>query len=424
MRRCLALIMLFFYIYPILFIGMPVSTRLLYSFFAIIFVLYGVACKKSSLAREYLLILSVLFSIFSLSCLSIFINGTSDFEFIKYPISIIAILFSAYALIRIFGMMDVSYDFNSIAKLFVSVVFIQSVIAVLMFIIPSFYDLMTSIQVISIDEVEKMSSLSEMRIIGFGSQYFGAGIINGLALIILAYLIRIGEYDSTILKASILFLLIFAVGIGMARTTFIGFGIAILLLLPFSGLSKLNLTLVKRNIMLLLSVSVLILLAFMSVYVFFPTVISSVTPLFNFALEMFLNYFESGSLTTESTSQLATMYVWPENMYTYFIGDGLYSADNGLYYMDTDVGYLRLLFYFGVLGIILFLSLQYSLLSFSVQKIKGGNLLFFCIFIYLIALNFKGFADLASILALFFTAKIFTDKSQCNHFSRCRIVRN
>ncbi|WP_429158082.1 hypothetical protein [Aeromonas media] len=340
--------------------------------------------------------------------MSILINGTSDFEFIKYPVSIIAILFGAYALIRIFEIMDIPCDFNYIAKLFIGVVFIQSVVALLMFIIPSFYELMTSIQVISIDEAGKMSSLSEMRIIGFGSQYFGAGITNGLALIILAYLIRVGEYDSTMLKASAMFLFIFAVGIGMARTTFIGFGIALLLLLPCSGLLKFNLALVKRNVMLLLSVSAIMLLAVIFVYVLFPKIIVSIAPIFNFALEMFLNYFESGSLTTESTSQLATMYIFPTNIYTYLIGDGLYTAEDGLYYMGTDVGYLRILFYFGVFGVILFLSLQYSLLSVSMRRIKDGNVLFAFLLLYLMILNFKGFADLAPVLALFFTVSIFT----------------
>lgn len=408
MRKCLALFMLFFYIYPILFVGIPVSTRLLYSFFAIVLILYGFVCKSSSLANEYLPVLSLLLLIFSLSFLSILINGTSDFEFIKYPVSIIAILFSAYALIRIFYIMDIPCDFNYIAKLFIGVVFIQSVVALLMFIIPSFYEFMTSIQVISIDEAGKMSSLSEMRIIGFGSQYFGAGITNGLALIILAYLIRVGEYDSTMLKASAMFLFIFAVGIGMARTTFIGFGIALLLLLPCSGLLKFNLALLKRNVMLLLSVSAIMLLAVIFVYVLFPKIIVSIAPLFNFALEMFLNYFESGSLTTESTSQLATMYIFPTNIYTYLIGDGLYTAEDGLYYMGTDVGYLRILFYFGVFGVMLFLSLQYSLLSVSMRRIKDGNVLFAFLLLYLIILNFKGFADLAPVLALFFTVSIFT----------------
>jgi len=410
-KKCLALAMLFFYIYPILFIGMPVSTRILYSFIAVPFVMYGIASKTSMLVREYISVLSVLFFIFSLSCLSIFINDTSDFEFIKYPASIIAILLSASVLVRIFEMMDTPCDFNYVAKLFIGVVFIQSVVAVLMFISPSFYELMTSIQAISIDEVEKMSSLSEMRIIGFGSQYFGAGITNGLALIILAYLIRIGEYDSTMLKASAMFLFIFAVGIGMARTTFIGFGMAILLLFPYSGLLKLNLTLVKRNVMLLLSVSTLMLLAFIFVYVLFPNITASVTPLFHFALEMFLNYFESGSLTTESTSQLATMYIFPTNVYTYFIGDGLYTADNGFYYMGTDVGYLRLLFYFGIFGIFLFITLQVLMLLISTQKIPHGNTLFIFMLLYLLILNFKGFADLASVLALFFTVSV-SDKNK------------
>lgn len=416
MKKWLALVMMFFYIYPILFIGIPVSTRLLYSFVAVIFASYGFLCERAVLAKEYLSILFILFAIFSLSCLSIFVNGTADFEFIKYPISIIAILFSAYALIRIFEIMDISYGFNHIAKLFISVVFIQSIIAAFMFVIPTFYEFMISIQVISIDEINKMSSLSEMRMIGFGSQYFGAGITNGLALIILAYLIRVGEYDGAMLKASAIFLFIFAAGIGMARTTFIGFGIAILLLLPYSGFIKLNLALVKRNAILLLSGSVLILLAFIFIYILFPKVIVSISPLFNFALEMFLNYFESGTLTTESTSQLANMYIFPTNIYTYFIGDGLYSAGDGLYYMDTDVGYLRLLFYFGVFGVFLFLSLQCYLLLVSVRGMKDSNILFAFILLYIVILNFKGFADLSSIIILFFTAKMLTKKNQIDKF--------
>ena len=57
------------------------------------------------------------------------------------------------------------------------------------------------------------------------------------------------------------------------------------------------------------------------------------------------------------------MVVWPEKLHTWIIGDGYF--DNALadpnylgealergFYMGTDIGYLRFIFYFGVLGLI------------------------------------------------------------------------
>ena len=57
------------------------------------------------------------------------------------------------------------------------------------------------------------------------------------------------------------------------------------------------------------------------------------------------------------------MVVWPDNLKTWIIGDGYFSnsrydpnylgdaTDKG-FYMGTDIGYLRFLFYFGILGLV------------------------------------------------------------------------
>lgn len=406
MKKIAAVILLFFFVYPIFFKGIPVSTRIAFSILGLVFFYIDFIHKRTSLFLGYIPVLLVLLLIFLLSSLSVLINGTGDFEFIKYPVSIIAILVGANALIRIFSIMNIRCSFEFIAKLFVGVVFIQSIIALLMYAFPNFYDLMMSIQQLSIDEVVKMDSLAEIRVIGFGSQYFGAGIINGLALIILAYLIRIGEFDCAILKSAVVFLTIFIVGIGMARTTFIGFGLAAILLYPGDSMLKLKINYLKRSVLFFSSIIILIILGVISTFVFFPRLVSSSMPLINFALEMFLNYFNSGQLSTVSTSHLETMYIFPSRIDTYFIGDGLYTNADGLYYMGTDVGYLRLLFYFGVVGIILYIFLQYLLLRQSTQTIRHGRILFIFIFIYILILNLKGFADLASVTSLFFIVNL------------------
>lgn len=58
------------------------------------------------------------------------------------------------------------------------------------------------------------------------------------------------------------------------------------------------------------------------------------------------------------------MSIWPQNQKTYYIGDMRWTKGDS-YYGDSDVGYVRLLFYFGVPGVILFLLYQYSIVRIS-----------------------------------------------------------
>ena len=65
------------------------------------------------------------------------------------------------------------------------------------------------------------------------------------------------------------------------------------------------------------------------------------------AFEMFINYGSDAGLSSASTDRLKEMYVYPTSLKTYLIGDGLFNLKDH-YYMETDVGYLRLLFYGGI----------------------------------------------------------------------------
>ena len=82
-----------------------------------------------------------------------------------------------------------------------------------------------------------------------------------------------------------------------------------------------------------------------------------------FGFEGFFSYFESGEFETDSTAKLKSMIVWPEELRTWIIGDGYFensrndinylgdATDRG-FYMGTDIGYLRFIFYFGIIGLI------------------------------------------------------------------------
>lgn len=61
-----------------------------------------------------------------------------------------------------------------------------------------------------------------MRLQGWGSNFFGAGIINGLALILMTYLF-LNKRVRRLWCFTILYVFILVIGILIARTTLIGF---------------------------------------------------------------------------------------------------------------------------------------------------------------------------------------------------------
>src|SRR5699024_8016946 len=88
----------------------------------------------------------------------------------------------------------------------------------------------------------------------------------------------------------------------------------------------------------------------MFLFIFF-TLISSLNQSFeswyNWAMEPIISLFKSGEIETASTNQLWDMWFIPE-LKTILVGDGYYGSPlHSGYYMETDVGYLRPILFFG-----------------------------------------------------------------------------
>lgn len=129
------------------------------------------------------------------------------------------------------------------------------------------------------------------------------------------------------------------------------------------------------------------------------------------AFEIFISYFDDGTIETASTNHLKSMFVYPETFKTYLIGDALFEDSSGAYYMNTDVGYLRLLFYWGVGGLFLFWLFQFYVYK-NIYLLSGKDKNIFsliCLIIfYVFVLNIKGFYDanfLAFLLLGFYVSK-------------------
>ena len=84
--------------------------------------------------------------------------------------------------------------------------------------------------------------------------------------------------------------------------------------------------------------------------------------LMRFGFEGFFSLAETGEWMVASNETLESMIVFPEDLETWIVGDGYFAnqrndinylgdATEGGFYMGTDIGYLRFIFYFGLIGL-------------------------------------------------------------------------
>lgn len=403
MRVLVISLLTFLYLYPFAFKVFPVGTR---SFLAaggmVVLFVYALNVSKTKIiVNKFLWFLIVMLPFVVLSFVSAFLNSTYDFEFARLAFSFILMFFAAYFVLELAKLLKISVTERVILEIVVYAVAIQSIVSFIMFFSPSFQGLVFTYLNFSDLALSKMqaSALSERRIIGFGRSFFGAGIYSGLALILLSYLLhRYAKNTKQLTWYVFLFLLIFSIGMMMARTTLVGAALGLLYLF-FPSWKNLQMKVSKSTVKTILLFVFVPLVSLALLVLLSPDFISKINNLLQFGFELFINIFEGKGAQTSSTDVLMTMFVWPDNLKTWMIGDGLWDLDGGMeYYMSTDVGYSRMLFYFGALGMLSFLYYQYYL----VRKSFGFTLFASLLFVYILILNIKGFAEISVVLLLLF----------------------
>lgn len=77
---------------------------------------------------------------------------------------------------------------------------------------------------------------------------------------------------------------------------------------------------------------------------------SGENPVLDWILELFINYENGRGISTISTEIIFNQMLFKIDNSTLFMGDGYYTSPYGGYYMSTDLGFMRLLLYFGIPG--------------------------------------------------------------------------
>jgi len=251
----------------------------------------------------------------------------------------------------------------------------QVAISLFAIISPSFYS--TMLYFISPRSASVFQNIFGLRTVGFG-------LFHVEGAITLMSFVALYMYVSNSFFSKILFFITFPVSSGIARSSVV----------PFFAYS-----IFKRGLIIwLITVIFLMLLA--------STVVTS--GVFYEAFELARSFLEKGSFSISSTKAVEKMYVMPSYFSTYIIGDGSFYNPNNLssFYMKTDVGYMRLLYFAGVPFVIIFIVINIlislSFLVFRRKKIKpyfSSDMKIFVLssLIIFFVMNFKGLFILTTV---------------------------
>ena len=337
-----------------------------------------------------------------LSVLGIIVNANVDFTFIYFPIQIIYLLLLAFCIYKITKHYYKDIDYYIITRFFIICLIIQSVIALIMFVNEPVRDFLFSMQDFVLNE-RVIQMFLGVRLLGLGCFYFGGGVLYGLGLILLIPLMFKSRNKESLLKLIILYLYLFAVGCFFARTCMIGFAISVLLIVSCIIKSKLRhkaITIISQFLLW----TCLIAMSLVSIYLSSPKLQEDYGKIIDFGFEAFINLSENGELSTKSSDGLQEEHlkILPKDIKTYLIGDTKW-MDGEHYYQGSDVGYIRLMFFFGIGGIILFLLYQFSVCTTlsSIYMTPVVSKCFRIIFFYVSILLIKGYVDVASLMFIY-----------------------
>lgn len=327
------------------------------------------------------------FSYFSMT-----INSTPDDSYLGYIISMWVWLFAAFFCVSIMRKVHGEVSVETIGYYLVAVALLQCTLGLLI----NHFSFLKALVDAFITGEKYMGVGVENRLYGIGCALDVGGGRLGAILIILVYLIlqSLKREKAWWVFAGLLgaFFYILVIENMMGRTTTIGAIIAIAYLI-FS--LCFNRGIKASTICSFLSTAVLVITIGIIICVGLYNTNLEIQKLLRFGFEAFFNYFQTGKFETNSTNMLSEGLVFPNNFKTWIIGDGYMAsgsndpyyigpADYG-FYMNTDAGYSRFIFYFGLIGLLTFMLFFVRVCRECLRKNKNTGLLF----ILLLVLNFS-----------------------------------
>ncbi|MET3035629.1 hypothetical protein ABXT08_05985 [Chryseobacterium sp. NRRL B-14859] len=354
--------------------------------------------KIKNLGVFYFFSFLILFAIFAVQNWN---YSSLDFYYFKDHLDIFLYFFPTYLIVYLLYRINRQNIIANLLDAIVLVSLLQAIISLIFFFIPSTFDIYTSLLSKNASQglTNRLGQI-EKRLIGVGSAFFTGVVKYSIAffiLIIIPYL-KTNLYKNKLLYV-LSFIFIIVAGLMTGRTFFIAIGLGLVLYLLID---------LKNALKLIYKVVPSVFIFSALIYFILISVGNQerVERVFNFVFELYINYQESGQLTSSSTEGTLSMYKFPDSLKTWIIGDGRMEMPDGSYYMHSDVGYVRMIFYFGIILTVLYMFYQgymFYLLS-KKSQLRIFKAFYLILFLWLLVLNFKGLANLNQYLLLFFIA--------------------
>lgn len=411
-------ILVSFFYFPFEFSLLPgINTKMMLAVLGIVSIGYKSIRKKSLDAPEGVVLLFLLAGIVSvIGVVSIVYNGTFDSAYATYFVSMSVWLSAAYFICSLIKSAHGIVNIRILSYYVIAVCVTQCALAVLINTIPQLKLIVDTYIQQDQDFLNRVE-----RLYGIGASLDTAGTRFSVCLILIGYLLRKKDSSSKteIRLLVISFIIIFVLGNVIARTTSVGAIIALVyMIMTGSYFSVISMS--KHKV-----------LSSFAFYIAISVVIS--TALYNsspdfrrmvrFGFEGFFSLAEKGRWEVSSNDKLSSMVVFPDNTKTWIIGDGYFenprndahyvgdSTREG-YYMGTDIGYLRFIFYFGVIGLISFSLFLLYAAKLSGQLLREDKILPYLILLLGFIVWFKVATDLFLVLALLICVGYLSEETE------------
>ena len=407
----LAGILTSFYLFPFEFAFLPgVNTKMAMAGISLVILLYQKAKGRELAIDKNFLVLSIIAMLFSLLCLvAVVVNGTSDYTYSTFIVSMWVWLGGAYTLTSFMRIVHGSLSVRIIFNYLIVVCVFQCLMALVIDAVPVVRDWVNStIQGFDFVELDRLGG-SE-RLYGIGAALDVAGIRFSVVLILITYMIMNLQqtvYEKYLPLYIIAFVMVAMVGNMIARTTTVGLIISIFLW-AFLAINNFRSTKSGKRIFWVILILVVGVINIVHKY----NVDSHFRDQVTFAFEGFFSLAETGTWDVSSNNNLKNMIVFPETLKTWLIGDGYLENPRATdpyyvgpyyrgYYMGTDIGYLRIIFYAGTFALLAFIFFFYKTANCCVRKFPEYRTVFWLILLVNYIVWLKVATDVFVIFALF-----------------------
>lgn len=382
-----------FYFFPIETVFLPgMNTKMALAGIGLLILGKRLAQRRNAGINKDFFVLSLLaLGISLISLLTMTINNTPDASFLTYFVSMWVWMGGAYTVVR---WLDTAYGYVNVRLVcnqLIAVCVIQCLIAWTKDVYPPLQAWVDSF----VGGEAFMGNTKEARLSGIGAALDVAGLRFSAVVVMIGYILSKAEELShkQVVTYLISFLIIAIIGNMMSRTTTVGVGLALVYWIYSTNLLSLKQKIKNQKLWFWLG-GILCVIIPVFIYLYFAN--DTFYKNIRFGFEGFFSLWETGEWQTSSNDILLEhMVVFPDNWVTWLIGDGYAAnpADKTLsffdpyytgpvyhgYYMGTDIGYLRYIFYFGLIGTFVFSLFMWRSAWACIHRFKDYKMMFLMI---------------------------------------------